>query len=80
MTYRRPSDTLERMNAIPLSRAAAKYNVPVTTLSNWYHAGLIRSVDHEGDRRVVLLFEPDVAALAAQYRPGRGRWKRPVLA
>lgn len=80
MTYVRPSDIIDRVNAIPLRRAAAKYGIPATTLSGWHRDGLVRTVAHAGDRRLVVLYEPDVAALAAEYRPGRGRWHRPVLA
>jgi hypothetical protein len=68
------------MNGIGLREAAEKYHVPRSTLSGWASRGLIRKVQERLTRgQPVLLYEPDVAALAATYTPGRTRWNRPSL-
>jgi predicted site-specific integrase-resolvase len=68
------------MNGIGLREASRTYGVPITTLHNWVEQGLIRLLQKPGKRgQASLLFEPDVAQLAASYKPGRGRWNRPSL-
>jgi hypothetical protein len=68
------------MNGIGLREASRKYGIPDTTLSGWVGRGLIRKVQERQKRgQPVLLYEPDVATLAASYTPGRSRWRSPSL-
>ena len=68
------------MNGIGIREAARKYNIPKETVANWRRRGLIRVI-READLRgqAILIFEPDIAALARDYKPGRGRWGKPAL-
>ena len=68
------------MNGIGIREAARKYNIPKETVANWRRRGLIRVI-READLRgqAILIFEPDIAALARDYKPGRGRWGKPTL-
>ncbi len=64
------------MKVLNLSQAAVKYGVPQPTLSRYVKAGLIR-VYQPADGRgwQLLVFEEDVAQVAAHYSPGGGRGK-----
>ena len=64
------------MKVVNLSQAAAKYGIPLATLSSYVGAGLIR-VYQRPERRgqQLLLFEADVAAIAEHWSPGGGRAK-----
>ena len=68
------------MNGIGIREAARKFNIPQATVAHWRKRGLIRIVKEAETRgQAVLLFEPDIAALARTYKPGRGRWGKPTL-
>lgn len=69
------------MNALSIREAGERYGIPHSTLADWVAAGLIRVI-RRAERRgqPTLIYEPDVAELAEQYRPGRSRWSRPSLA
>ena len=68
------------MKSLSIREAATKYGIPQRTLSDWVGDGLVR-VMRKGERRgqPTLVFEDDVAQLAAHYKPGRSRWNRPSL-
>ncbi len=65
------------MTGIGLREASKKYGIPKSTLSRRAAAGLIRKV-READSRgtPVLLYEPDVAAMAATWTPRAGQGRR----
>jgi transposase len=68
------------VNGIGLREASRLYGVPRQTLSDWVAQGLIRLLQKpDGRGKPSLLYEPDVAQLAANYKPGRSRWNRPSL-
>ena len=68
------------MNGIGIREAARKYNIPQATVAHWRKRGLVRIVREAQLRgQAVLIFEPDIAALARDYKPGRGRWGKPAL-
>ena len=80
MTTRDPSVRLGSMKGIGIREASRKYHVPPSTITDWRKRGLMRIVQESHTRgQAVLIFEPDIAALARDYKPGRGRWGKPAL-
>ncbi len=70
---RRPNRMLAPMNALSLREAAARYEVPPATLSNWVKVGRVALAAERGVRgQPLLLDEESVREAAALYRPGRG--------
>jgi transposase len=74
------SRILAPVNTLSLREAAGRYNVPKSTLSDWVESGQVRVARHAEKRgQAMLLVEPDVAQLAAEYKPGRGPRRKPLL-
>lgn len=74
-TVRRPARMLAPVNAVSLREAAAEFDIPPSTLSNWVKDGLISLAAERGRRgQPLLLDRASVRDAAAQYRPGRGQW------
>lgn len=69
------------MGEMSIREAAARFNIPRTTLHDWIEGGLLNVVsgrERPGDPVIVL--GADVAHLAEHYVPGAGRGKRRRLA
>lgn len=69
------SRTMAPVNTLSLREAAAKYDIPPSTISGWVRGGMVRIVARPKLRgQPMLIAEPDVAALAETYERGRGHW------
>jgi len=57
-----------------ISEASRKYNIPTTTLYQWFQKGYIKNIGRDGQK--VLLNEQDVAYCAGVYEKhkGKGKW------
>jgi transposase len=63
------------VNTLSIREAAAKYDVPPSTISGWVAAGLVRCLEKPKRRgQPMLVLEADVAAAAACRVPGIGHW------
>ena len=75
---RGPSATLVPVGTLSIRDAAVVYGVPPSTLARWVRKGHVRKVASAERRgQPTLVLAEDVAVLARQYRPGRGRWAEP---
>ena len=69
-------------NSLSLRDAAAKYDIPPKTLSNWAKSGLVKRATGPGGKPLptplrgqpLLLDEESVKLASENYRPGRGHW------
>ena len=74
------SRRIDTMHALAIREAAAKYDIPVSTLRGWVNDGMVRIVHRAAKPGMpTYIAEADVAKLAHHYRPGGGRGRRARL-